>query len=103
MRAALLDVAHQWRCPECSREHVTRETLPHTPMHQCPRLRGAWAPFVPAGTKAKLTVNTWEDYVGGELVQTDGEGRPIMSITTTRDEGQDCHIFAPTAQAVYEG
>jgi hypothetical protein len=38
-----------------------------------------------------------EDYVGKELVQTDGEGRPIMSVITTRDEGQDCAVLAPTA------
>lgn len=55
--------------------------------------------MVPAGTKAKITAHDREDYVGNEVVQTDPSGRPIMSITTTRDEGEDCMVFAPTAVA----
>jgi hypothetical protein len=54
---------------------------------------------VAAGIKAKLTINERGDYVGKDLVQTDGYGRPVMSITTTRDDGEDCTIFAPAAQA----
>jgi hypothetical protein len=54
--------------------------------------------MVPAGTKAKVEAKEREDYVGKEEVQTDGEGKPVMSIVTTRDEGQDCTVLAPTAQ-----
>jgi hypothetical protein len=60
-------------------------------------LRGLTAPFVPEGTKCKVESKEREDYVGKELVQTDGEGRPVMSVVTTRDEGQDCAVMAPTA------
>jgi len=46
-----------------------------------------------------------EDYVNGEVVQTvdvDGKARPIMSIVTTRDDGQDCTVLAPQARATSE-
>jgi hypothetical protein len=88
---------HNWHCPMCHSEHVTHEHRPHTPLHQCARLRGAWAPFVPAGVKANLVVNERQDYLGTDIPQTDGEGRVVMSVTTQRDDGEDCHIFAPCA------
>jgi ribulose bisphosphate carboxylase small subunit len=56
--------------------------------------------MVLAGVKAKLTLNEREDYIGGELVQLDPERRrPVMSVVTTRDDGQDTLVFAPTASA----
>jgi hypothetical protein len=54
--------------------------------------------MVPAGTRAKVYAREREDYIGGELVQLH-EGRPVMSVITERDEGQDCAVFAPTAVA----
>lgn len=56
-------------------------------------------PFVPANTRYKIEAVDREDYVGGENVQTDGEGRVVQSLVTTRDEGQDCTIFAPVVSA----
>lgn len=88
---------HHWECPNCPATHVTREQRPHTPFHPCAGLRGLTAPFVPAGTKAKVEAVERGDYVGRELVQTDGEGRPVMAVVTTRDDGQDCAVLAPTA------
>jgi hypothetical protein len=61
------------------------------------------APFVPDNTKAKIEVVTREDYVGKEIVTEDAEGRPVMSVVTTRDDGQDCTIMAPTAQGELHG
>lgn len=95
MNVPVLGAEHHWRCPECLREHVTYRTDVHAPMHQCPRLRGAWAFFVAAGIKAHLVVNERQDYVGKDLVTCDGYGRPVMSITTKRDDGEDCAVFAP--------
>jgi hypothetical protein len=88
-----------WRCPNCGREKQTQRAGPHTPLHQCPRLRGAWAPFVEAHVNARLELVERGDYVNGDLVQVDGEGRPVMSVVTHRDNGQDCTIFAPCATA----
>ena len=53
--------------------------------------------MVPAGTNCKIEAVEREDYVNGEQIQTDGEGRPVMSVVTTRDDGQDCTVYAPTA------
>jgi len=52
--------------------------------------------MVPAGTKAKVEANEREDYIGDEQVQLH-QGRPVMNLVVTRDDGQDCVIFAPTA------
>jgi len=94
----------RWECPACDFTDVT-----HLPagqvvsrMHDCRGLKGLTAPMVPAGTKCKVETHEREDYIAGELVQTDGDGRPVMSLVTTRDDGQDCVVFAPTAGAVAE-
>lgn len=87
----------RWTCPNCLAEDVTTEAAPHTRFHTCPGLRGLTAPMVPAGTKCKVEARDREDYVGGELVARDATGRPVMSVVTTRDDGQDTAVFAPTA------
>lgn len=86
-----------WYCPECSATDVTHQVQPHTRFHACRALNGLTAPMVPDGTRARLIVNVREDYVGNELVQTDGEGTPIMSVNVVRDDGMDCVVYAPTA------
>lgn len=55
--------------------------------------------MLPEGVEAKVTAHEREDYIGNEKVQLDGNGRPIMSITTEREDGQDVVVFAPTASA----
>lgn len=87
----------RWECPNCPAEDVTREAQPHSRFHNCPGLAGLSAPMVPAGTKAKVEAVEREDYIGAEDVQYDGNGRPIMSVVTTRDDGNDVAVYAPTA------
>src|SRR5262245_58043824 len=95
-----LTPVQQWACPNCVRTHITREARPHTPFHNCQGLRGLSAPFVPAGMDCKVEAREREDYVGRELVTADGEGRPVMSIVTTRADGSnDCAVLAPCATA----
>ena len=61
-------------------------------------MRGLTTPMVRVGTAAKLVLNEREDYVNGEHVRLDPERRrPVMSISTVRDNGQDAVVFAPTA------
>jgi len=55
--------------------------------------------MVPAGTHCKVVAVEREDYVGRELVQTDGNGRPVMAVQTIRDDGMDCAVLAPCATA----
>lgn len=88
-----------WWCPNCTLE-VSVPTPAANRFHACVHLKGLTAPMVPRGVRAKVEAVDRADYVGGEVVQTDGEGRPIMSVVTTRDDGQDVIVFAPTATAV---
>lgn len=41
-------------------------------------------------------INERQDYIGTDTPTTDANGRIIQSVTTVREEGEDCHIFAPT-------
>jgi hypothetical protein len=58
--------------------------------------------MVPAGTKAKVEAIDRGDYVNGEIVRTDGEGRPVMAVQITREDGIDCAVFAPCARSSRE-
>ena len=89
----------RWTCPNCPATDVTHEAQPHTRFHTCRGLKGLTAPMVPAGTRCKVEALERQDYINGDLVQTDGEGRPVMSIITTRDDGTDVAVLAPCATA----
>lgn len=99
MTVPILATVRHWYCPNCGLTDTTREARPHSRFHTCPKLRGLSAPMVPAGTAAKVVAYERGDYVNGEDVQVDENGRPVMSIVTTRDEGQDIVVLAPTAHA----
>lgn len=104
MSVALLSAERRWVCPNCDVTDVTHEQGVTSRFHTCGGLRGLSAPMVPYGTKAKVEAKDREDYLGADvgLVQTDGNGRPVMSIVTTRDDGQDCAVLAPMATATKE-
>lgn len=96
----MVRVERRWECPNCTFIDVTHEPRPHTRFHVCKGLHGLTAPMVEAGTKAKVEAKEREDYIGNEDVQLDPErGRPVMAVITTRDDGQDVTVFAPTARA----
>lgn len=97
-RAALLEREQHWTCPNCTLTEVTREKKPHTRFHACRGLKGITAPMVPDGVRCKVEMVEREDYIGDELIRYDGEGRAVMNVTTTRDDGQDCAVFAPLAR-----
>jgi hypothetical protein len=94
----LLSAVTRWYCPNCRLEDTTTEVKPHSRFHACPKLHGLTAPMLPLGTKAKVETREREDYVGQEKVQLTN-GRPVMSVVTTRDEGQDAIVFAPVARS----
>jgi hypothetical protein len=95
----ILKTIREWYCPNCHLQDRTMDPRPHTRFHACPSLYGMTAPMLPVGTRASVTAVERQDYVGSELVQTDSRGRPVMSVVTTRDNGQDTIVFAPTATA----
>jgi len=94
----ILTPTQRWTCPNCPLEEVTHEARPHSRFHACKGLHGLTAPMVPAGTKCKVEVKEREDYIGTDVVRLH-EGRPVMSVVTTRDNGQDVAVFAPAATA----
>ena len=97
---ALVTPVNRWHCPNCGKQDVTHEPRPHSRFHVCPKLRYLTAPMVPLGTKAKVELREREDYTNGDVVMLDPEQRrPVMSVVTTRDNGQDVAVYAPTATA----
>lgn len=91
----------RWECPNCTATDVTPANVGNR-FHTCPGLKGLTAPLIPAGTRAKVEARERDDYVGADMVQTDGEGRPVMSVVTTRDDGTDCAALAPCATASFK-
>lgn len=88
----------RWSCPNCPTTDLTPGHVTNR-FHACPGLKGLTAPLVLDGTDCKVEAVEREDYVGSEDVRLDGEGRPVMSVVTIRDDGQDCVAFAATAYA----
>lgn len=89
----------RWICNHCDFTDVTNDPTPHSRMHRCRGLKGMNVPMVPDGTKAKIETAEREDYINGDLVTTNTDGRPIAAAYITRDDGQDCVIYAPCATA----
>lgn len=101
----LLAAEQRWTCPNCPATDVTH--LPPDAVasrfHACRGLKGLTAPMVPAGVRCKVEAVQREDYIAGELVQTDGDGRPVMAVVTTRETGNDVAVLAPCATANLRG
>jgi hypothetical protein len=97
----LLAAEQRWSCPNCSLEDVTH--LPPDAVasrfHACRGLAGLTAPMVPAGTRCKVEAVGRDDYIGAEMVTRDRDGRPVMAVETTRDDGTDRAVYAPCATA----
>lgn len=98
-----IDMDRRWQCNSCGRLHVTQASNEgvQTPMHQCAALAGTWVPFVPGNTDGVLRLEVRQDYVGKDTPFVDANGRPIMSVYTMREDGEDCHILAPTINAIF--
>lgn len=87
-----------WQCVSCG---LTDRTPPskNNRYHSCPKMGGLTVPLVRKGVHAKNEMVMREDFVGSEKVRLDDQGRPVMSVVTTRDNGQDVTVYAPTAVA----
>ena len=84
-----------WHCPNC--DAAARTVNDKVPWHDCPGLAGLHVALIADGVKAKVEAVEREDYIGDEDVRLDGNDRPIMAALTTRDEGTDLAVYAPTA------
>jgi hypothetical protein len=95
-----LDIERRWECPNCTVTALTRVARPATPYHPCKGLKGLSVPLVPAGTDCKVTATERGDYIAGDRVQLDGDGRPVMNVSVERADGSnDLTIYAPAASA----
>lgn len=104
--AVLLTPPEQrWECPNCTFTDVTHHRLAPGEaaqrFHRCRGMALMNVPMVPAGMAKKVKVWSEErgDYVGQDHVQLDANGRPIMAVHVTRDDGEDTAVYAPTAAA----
>jgi hypothetical protein len=95
MSSSVPILGQRWYCPDCEEAAVTYDSK--LPYHRCSKQKGLMTPLLREGTKGKHERVVRQDYEGSELVQRDSAGIPVMSIVTTRDDGQDCTVFAPTA------
>lgn len=91
-----------WHCPNC--QAAARTVTTKVPWHHCKGNLGLFAPLVADDApKTRVVPVDREDYVAGELVQTDGEGRPVMALNVERADGSnDRVVYAPTATASAE-
>jgi hypothetical protein len=88
-------LSRTWGCPSC--DSAARTFDAKTPMHPCKGLAGLLAPLIPAGQKGNHVAVEREDWIGKEMVQYDGHGRPVMSIRTETEDSLSSTVFAPTA------
>jgi hypothetical protein len=68
-------------------------------MHTCPGLSGMTAPLAPAGAPSDARLIAREDYLRGEDVPRDDEGRVWMAVKVTTDDSEHVAVYAPTAYA----
>lgn len=95
-------IERRWECQHCTvtAKSLTEPERPATPHHTCRGMAGLLTPMVPEGFKGQLIVHEREDYIGKEIVQVDGRGRPIMNVSVERPDGSnDVTVYAPAATA----
>lgn len=88
-----------WDCSRCEGTAATDDMQAGTPTHVCSGAFGMTIPFAPMGVRSKVELTERADYVGGEDVQRDSEGRVWMSATVTTDNTEAVAVYAPTAYA----
>ena len=92
----------EWACAGtgCYEQAVTGPYSTQVPWHHCAGAGGVFVPLTKATELAKVTRLEREDYVAGDLVQTDDAGRPVMAVELERPDGStDRVVYAPTATA----
>jgi hypothetical protein len=97
MTIPVLVPEQHWTCPSCDFTDVTRIAGHVSHLHPCKGQRLLMVPMVPAGTKSVHVVRDPDDYVGGTLIRTDAEGRPVSHVNVIRDDGMDAVVYPVAA------
>lgn len=96
MSALLLDIWHDYVCPNCS---VTERIRPLPPaavrMHPCAGLKGILAPLVIQGADCKVVAIEREDFLNGEVQASNEDGTPIMAVSTIYADGHNDLVVNP--------
>lgn len=96
----LIPPFEDWWCPNCGINERIAGLPPNAGRyHTCPRLHMLTAPLIRAGVYAKVEAEERADYLGREIQETGDDGKPYMAVRTTRNDGDDLMVNAPTAQA----
>ena len=101
MTTGVPNLHKDWVCAKgCGSSARTYDAkIPH---HRCKRMGGLMVPLIVEGTRADVRLVERGDYVRDEMVTTDADGHPWMSVVTERNDGMDCTVFAPCAVAKAE-
>ena len=91
----LLDPVIFWMCGKCDQRKQSNRRI--APLHQCPNLHMMMVPLVEVGTKADVRLVGREDYINGDDVQLDEDGRPWAGAEVVRDDGVDSYGYAAKA------
>lgn len=85
----------EWWCPACKRELRDRDPRTRVPMHPCPALKGVTVPMTLDRRAAVVAVERG-DWVRGDTVHLDDDGKAVMAIETHHDDRPpDVTILAP--------
>lgn len=100
----LLTPETHWKCDArgCEQTAVTRQVGDHQRFHTCQGRDGTAGMTVPmtrVGVRCDVRAVERDDYIAGDDVQTNADGRPVMSVVIEREDGQDCAAYAPCATA----
>lgn len=95
----LIPAEQVWACERCPTRVRTRGHGVRTPLHPCSGASGFRLPMIAEGERGDVRTVEREDYVTGEDVQRDGDGRPIMRAEVEHADGHtDVWAYAPTAK-----
>jgi hypothetical protein len=87
-------------CDDCTARMPVNPADHRIPMHNCRGRALMSLPMIREGERAEVRLVERDDYVAGEDVRTDAEGRVFMRCEVHREDGHaDVWVYAPTAYA----
>jgi hypothetical protein len=92
-----------WVCEHCTIRFKTHPSA-MTPLHPCKGLHGMRVPLIREDSGHHLRLVEREDYIGGDDVRVDDEGRPVMRAEVEHAHGQvGVWVYAPCARIALKG